>query len=407
MNQWDAVWIDINVMTFSENIAEPYGLIEDAAIAVKGEHIAWIGAVNALPEFDPISTPVFRGEGAYVTPGFIDCHTHLVFAGSRADEFERRLQGVSYAQIAEEGGGIRSTVKATREASKEHLFVQAKDRLNTLMAEGVSTVEIKSGYGLRFEYEQKQLEVAQMLDEHHPVDIQKTFLGAHAVPPEFEGDPDGYIDEVCQEMLPKLHQAGLVDTVDAFCESIGFSCAQTERLFKRAKALKIPVKLHAEQLTNLGGTELAASYSALSVDHIEYLDEAGVKAIAESGTVAVLLPGAFYYLRETQLPPIDLLRKYKVPMAIATDMNPGSSPLCSLLLMLNMGCTLFKLTPEEVLRGVTVNSAKALGMNDRGVLEAGKLADFAVWNIDHPATLAYQYGENRLKTLWKRGQQVV
>lgn len=395
MNHYTQVWLDVNIATMNPESEQPYGAIRDGAIAVVDGKIAWLGPRSELPPFDALETPVLKGNGAWVTPGLIDCHTHLVYGGSRAEEFEKRLKGVSYEEIARQGGGIVSTVNQTRNADEQTLFVAAKDRLNALLKEGVTTVEIKSGYGLDLETEVKMLKVARLLGEHHPATIKTTFLGAHALPPEYKDDADGYIDLVCNEMLPEVARLGLADAVDAFCEGIGFSLAQTQKVFDKANALRLPVKLHAEQLSNLGGSELCAEYQGLSSDHLEYLDEAGVKALKAAGTVAVLLPGAFYFLRETQLPPVDLLNQYEVPMAIATDTNPGSSPLCSLLLMLNMACTLFRMTPEQALAGVTRNAAKALGFDDRGVLKAGKRADFVLWNIDHPAELAYQFGVNK------------
>lgn len=398
MNQWDQVWLDINIASMNNDAGQAaYGAITDGAIAVTDGCISWIGPRKDLPEFDVLATPVHKGNGAWVTPGLIDCHTHLVFGGSRAEEFEKRLQGVSYEEISRQGGGIVSTVNATRKASEEELFVAAKDRLNALMAEGVTTVEIKSGYGLDTETEVKMLKVARLLGEHHPATVKTTFLGAHALPPEYKGDAEGYIKLVCEEMLPAVQAENLADAVDAFCEGIGFTVAQTRQVFEQAKAMGLPVKLHAEQLSNLGGTELCAEFNGLSSDHLEYVDEAGVLAMKEAGTVAVLLPGAFYFLRETQLPPIDLLNKHGVPIAIATDTNPGSSPLCSILLMLNMACTLFRMPPEQALAGVTRHAAQALGLDDRGVLKAGARADFVLWDINHPAELAYQFGVNKSK----------
>lgn len=399
--EFDSVWLDVNLATINDN---DYGIIENAAIAIKAGKIAWLGPRSELPSFDVLLTPVYHGKGAWITPGLIDCHTHLVYGGNRAKEFEMRLQGASYQDIANAGGGIVSTVTATREADEETLYVAAKNRLNALMKEGVTTVEVKSGYGLNPETEVKMLRIARLLGEHHPVDIKTTFLGAHALPAEFTGDSDGYIDLVCGEMIERIVSENLADAVDVFCESVGFSAAQTRRVFEAATKHHLPVKLHAEQMSNLGGSELAASFNALSVDHIEHLDERGVKAIAKSGTVAVVLPGAFYFLRETKLPPFDLLRRYKVPMAIATDANPGSSPLCSLLLMLNMACTLFRMTPYEALAGVTLNAARALAIDDKvGSLAVGKQADFAVWDITHPAELAYQYGVNPCQQVIKNG----
>jgi imidazolonepropionase len=329
-----------------------------------------------------------------------------VYAGSRANEFEMRLNGASYQDIAAAGGGIKSTVAATRAASHEELFVLGKDRLNALLSQGVTTVEIKSGYGLNLETEQKILEVAKLLDENHPIQIEKTFLGAHALPPEYANDSEGYLDLVVDLMLPTLHQQGLVDAVDVFCEGIGFSVAQSRRLFEKAKALGLPVKAHAEQLSALGGASLVAEFSGLSADHIEYLTEADVQAMAAAGTVAVLLPGAYYFLRETKMPPIELLRQYQVPIAVSTDLNPGTSPLCNLPLMLNMACTLFRLTPEEALLGVTSHAAKALGKTDRGMLQAGKRADFGLYAITQPAELCYQFGVSQLKQLIIHGKEV-
>lgn len=407
MHIFDQVIIDVNLATLDNTVDAAYGAITNGAIALKDGKIAWLGKQQDLPDFDALSTPVLSAKGKWMTPGLIDCHTHLVFGGSRAQEFEMRLQGVSYQEIAAQGGGIISTVKATRSASTETLFVAANKRLQTLFKEGVTTVEIKSGYGLDLENELKMLEVAQLLDQHHPINVQKTFLGAHAVPPEFKDRADEYIDYVCEVMLPEVAERGLADAVDAFCEGVGFSNAQTRRVFEKAKALGLPVKLHAEQLSNLAGAQLVAEFSGLSADHIEYLDEAGVKAMADAGTVAVLLPGAFYVLRETQLPPLALLQQYQVPIAISTDFNPGTSPICSLKLMMNMACTLFRMTPEKVLEGVTKHAAAALGLHDRGILKVGMNADLALWDIDHPAELAYQYGVNPLSDLWIEGQSMV
>ena len=404
---WDQVWIDVNLATMDPSISAPYGAITDAAIAVKDGKIAWLGPRSELPKFDVLATPVYRGKGGWVTPGLIDAHTHLVFAGNRANEFELRLQGASYEEIARAGGGIVSTVKACREADEAELFELGRQRLNALAKEGVTTVEIKSGYGLDTETEVKILRVARELGKHHHVDVQTTFLGAHATPVEYKGNVDGYVDLVINEMLPAVIKDNLADAVDVFCESIAFNLEQTERVLTAAKAAGLKIKLHAEQLTNMGGSALAARLGAKSVDHIEYLDEAGVKALSESGTCAVLLPGAFYFLRETQKPPIDLLRQYQVPMVIASDFNPGSSPICSTLLMLNMGCTLFRLTPEEVLAGVTLNAAKALGIEDKvGHLAEGMQADFCLWDISTPAQLAYSYGVNPLVAVVKSGKLV-
>ncbi|ABI73780.1 imidazolonepropionase [Shewanella sp. 11B5] len=404
---WDQVWIDVNVATMDTNIQGAYGVIPQAAIAVKDGKIAWVGPRSELPEFDVLATPVYRGKGGWITPGLIDAHTHLVFAGNRANEFEQRLQGATYAEIARAGGGIISTVNACRDADEAELFELGRQRLNALAREGVTTVEIKSGYGLNTETELKLLRVARELGEHHHIDVSTTFLGAHAIPPEYKDNADAYIDLVVNDMLPAVIAENLADAVDVFCENIAFNLEQTERVLTAAKQAGLQIKLHAEQLTNMGGSALAAKLGAKSVDHIEFLDEAGIKAISESGTCATLLPGAFYFLRETQLPPIDLLRQYKVPMVIASDFNPGSSPICSTLLMLNMACTLFRLTPEEALQGVTINAAKALGIdNNVGSITVGKQADFCLWDITTPAQLAYAYGVNLCKTVVKNGQVV-
>lgn len=404
MQQFDAIWINANIATMADN-GEPYGAIKNGVLAIKDGLIAFIGKRDELPGFDAMATPLHDMQGQWILPGFIDCHTHLIYAGNRANEFEMRLNGASYQQIAASGGGIKATVAATRAASHQQLFELAKDRLNTLLAQGVSTVEIKSGYGLDLATEQKILEVAAELDKYHPATIVKTFLGAHALPAEYAENADGYIDAVCQ-MLPDLHADKLVDAVDAFCEGLGFSVSQCRKVFATARALGLPVKAHAEQLSNLGGSTLVAEFAGLSADHIEFLDEPGVAAMSKAGTVAVLLPGAYYFLRETQLPPVDLLRQYRVPMAVATDLNPGTSPLCSLPLMLNMACTLFRLTPEEALLGVTRHGAAALGLADRGVLREGMRADFASYAISQPAELCYQFGVNRLKQLIIKGKLV-
>lgn len=400
----DLLLTDANIATMDPTRDTPYGIIKNAALAIKNGEIVWLGEQASLPSFDVFATPTLSIKGQWLTPGLIDCHTHLVFAGSRAQEFEQRLQGVSYEQIAAQGGGIASTVKATRAADREQLFVDAKDRLNTLLKEGVTTVEIKSGYGLDTENEIKLLEVARLLGEHHPIDIKTTFLGAHALPKEYKGRADEYIDLVCNEMLEQVVAGGLADAVDVFCENVGFSYEQTKRVFAAAAKHNLPVKCHAEQLSNQHGAELVAEFNGLSADHIEYLDEQGVEAMAKAGTVAVLLPGAFYFLRETKQPPIELLNQYKVPIAIASDFNPGTSPLCSVQLMMNMACTLFRLTPEQALAGVTCNAAKALGLNDRGVLKVGARADIAHWQISHPSQLSYQFGVNKLSNLWILGK---
>lgn len=390
---------NINAATMTDD--KGYGLIQDATVIINKGKIEFVGTAFNAP-----ATPtaeVIDGNGGLLTPGLIDCHTHLVWAGSRANEFAQRLHGASYQEIAEQGGGIKSTVKATREASAEELLTQALERAEALMSQGVTTIEVKSGYGLDLDNERKQLTVARQLAEKLPVNIKTTLLAAHAVPPEFSNNADGYVDEIIHTILPTLANEGLVDAVDAFCESIGFSPAQTERVFKAAKELGLPIKLHAEQITNQKGAKLAADYQALSADHLEQLDEEGVKAMAENGTVAVLLPGAFYFLRDTQKPPVELLRRHGVPMAVATDANPGSSPIHNLPLMLQMAATFFNMTPEECLRGVTVNAAKALGESQRGVIAEGCYADLALWSCKDAAELTYQFGVNPLRTLWFNG----
>ena len=407
MADWDRIWINANLATMAGTGA-PYGRIENGAIAAGGDRIVWVGTMDALPgEPDALANNVVDVAGKWITPGLIDCHTHLVFGGSRASEFEQRLQGVSYEEIARAGGGIVSTMTATREASEEALVTAGLPRLSNLIREGCTTVEIKSGYGLEKSAELKQLSAARALGDSLPVDVQTTFLGAHALPPEFNGRPGDYVQQVTEEMMPAVAKSGTADAVDVFCESIGFTAAETEAVFKAARAHDLPVKLHAEQLSDLGGAALAARFGALSADHLEFVSEDGVKAMAASGTVAVVLPGAFYTLRETQLPPIDLFRKHGVDIAIASDFNPGSSPVPSLLLMLNMGCTLFRMTPEEALAGATRNAAKALGLAaDRGTLAIGKRADLAVWNISQPAELAYWAGYNPLHTLIHDGTAI-
>ena len=396
-----SVWLNCRAATQQAGSKRPYGLIEDAALVVTGGMLQWVGPRNELPPALLAScTQTHDAKGALVTPGLIDCHTHLVYGGNRAFEFEQRLNGASYEDIAKAGGGIASTVKATRAATEAELLAQSTPRLQALLAEGVTTIEIKSGYGLALEHERKTLRVARGLGDSHPVSVQTTFLGAHAVPAEFAGRADDYVDEVVR-MMPLLHAEGLVDAVDAFCERIGFTLAQTGRVFQAAHALGLPVKLHAEQLSDSGGAQLAARYNAISCDHLEWLSDAGVLAMAQAGTTAVLLPGAFYFLRETRLPPIAQLRAAGVPLAISTDCNPGSSPCTSLLLMLNMACTLFRLTPEEALAGVTRNAARALGLVDRGVLAAGMRADFVLWDAHSPAELSYAFGScPRLQTVF-------
>jgi imidazolonepropionase len=393
--------------------ANSYGEVTQAALAISQGKIAWLGKESDLPasvleSVQNTKLEVIDGGGQWLTPGLIDCHTHLVYGGNRANEFEMRLQGKSYEEIAAAGGGIASTVKATRAASENELFDTALPRLAALHSQGVTTVEIKSGYGLDTLNEIKMLKVAGRLAKALPVTVKRTFLGAHALPIEYKGKADDYLDLVCGEMMSQVAQENLADAVDVFCEGIGFDLKQTERVFSSAKQHGLSVKVHAEQLSNLGGTELAAQYKALSSDHIEFLDEAGIIAMKKSNMTAVLLPGAFYFLRETQLPPMALLRKHQVPMAVATDANPGTSPIHNIQLMLNMACTLFKLTPAEALAGVTCHGAKALGLSEsKGKLSVGFDADIALWNINQPAELCYQFGVNPLKGLIKLGQRVL
>ena len=368
------------------------GLIERGAVVTNAGLIEWVGSTDALPADLNVDIETDCA-GALMTPGLIDCHTHLVFAGNRAGEFEMRLKGASYEDISRAGGGILSTVSATRAATETQLFMQSESRLHALMREGVTTIEIKSGYGLDIETELKMLRVARDLGEKHGLTVRTSFLGMHALPAEFAGRTDDYVDFICTKSLPAVAAAGLADAVDAFCEHIGFSNAHVRRIFEAARKYHMPIKLHAEQLSDSGGAKLAAEFGALSADHLEYLDEAGVMAMAASGSVAVLLPGAFYFLRETRLPPIEMLRAQKLPIAVASDLNPGTSPIVSLLANMHMAATLFRLTPEEVFRGVTVNAARALGLTtSHGVLAPGMRADFCLWNVESPAELVYWMG---------------
>ncbi|MFJ4372791.1 imidazolonepropionase [Pseudomonas japonica] len=382
-----------------------YSIIEDAAIVSEAGRIVWIGPRQSLPDL-AVERQVDLG-GAWVTPGLIDCHTHTVFGGNRSGEFEQRLQGVSYAEIAAQGGGIASTVRATRAASEDELYASALRRVRALMRDGVTTLEIKSGYGLDLDNERKMLKVARRLGATLPLTVRATCLAAHALPPEYKERSDDYIAHICEVMLPALAAEGLVDAVDAFCEYLAFSPEQVERVFIKARELGLPVKLHAEQLSALAGSSLAARYHGLSADHLEFMTEADAIAMAAAGTVAVLLPGAFYYLRETQLPPMDALRKHGVKIAIASDLNPGTSPALSLRLMLNMACTLFRMTPEEALAGVTLHAATALGLGDsHGSLEVGKVADFVAWDIERPADLAYWLGGELDKRVVRHGVEL-
>lgn len=385
--------------------ADPAALVENASIVTQGSHIAWLGPTDQLPvAFRQAVATTYDLGGAIVTPGLVDCHTHLVYGGNRAEEFALRLAGASYEDIAKRGGGIISTVHATREATEDELFQAALRRLDALRSEGVTAIEVKSGYGLDLDTERKMLQVARRLGQARPVTVSTTFLGAHALPPEYAGRANDYIDLVCNTMLPALVEEKLVDAVDVFCEGIGFDLAQSERVFQAAQRFGLPVKMHAEQLSLLGGAALSARYAALSADHLEFLDEAGVIAMRQAGTVAVLLPGAYYFIRETQLPPLDLLRKHGVPIAISTDSNPGTSPTTSLLLMLNMACTLFKMSVAEVLTGVTTHAARALGHPDvTGRLAVGDKADFVAWNIESLAELAYFSGLPRCQLVVRHG----
>lgn len=382
------------------------GLLSEAALVVEDGKIVWLGAAADLPPRYQEGGEAVDGGGGLLTPGLIDCHTHLVWAGSRADEFSMRLHGASYEEIAQQGGGIISTVKATRAASEDELFELARERALTLSNQGVTELEIKSGYGLEQETELKQLRVARRLGRELPLRVRTTFLGAHALPPEYADNAEGYIDLICNQMLPAAHAEGLVDAVDVFCERIGFSRAQTQRVFDTAASLGLPVKLHAEQLSDQDGAALVAEYGGLSADHLEYLSAAGIAAMKKAGCVAVLLPGAFYFLRETKYPPIEALREAGVPIAIATDANPGSSPIHNLPLMLNMACTLFRMTPEEALLGITAHAAQALGSQQSGTLAVGQHADLALWQVQSPAELCYQFGVNPLRGLWQGGKRV-
>lgn len=393
--------INANIATFTGESG--YGLLSDSAILIESDKVKWVGPMGQTGQFDGIRK--IDCQARLITPGLIDCHTHLIYGGDRADEFEQRLEGLSYSEIAQRGGGIRSTVEATRQASMEELLQQAEPRLQQLLAEGVTTIEIKSGYGLDSENEIKMLRAANSLESSHDLRVSKTFLGAHALPPEYPDNADAYIDMLCSNMLPKAVDEGLVDAVDVFIESIAFNTGQARRVFESATALGLPVKAHSEQLSNIGGTQLACEFNALSVDHIEYLSDAEVPLLAKSKTVAVLLPGAFYVLGEKQLPPVNALRKHAIPVAVATDANPGSSPLYSILLAMNMSCTLFGLTPAEALRGATINAALALGLADQvGTLEPGKQADLVIWDVKKPSMLVYQIGLNPCAAVMRGGR---
>lgn len=404
---WDQLWHGLSLMTVPKDF-DGLGIIKDGALGIRNGKLAYVGPRSGLPgEIGNLALDVRDAQGAWASPALIDCHTHLVYGGNRAQEFQARLEGLSYEEIARQGGGILSTVRATRAASEEELFATAALRLEKLIAEGIGVVEIKSGYGLEIETELKMLRVARKLGEAYPVRVEKTFLGAHALPPEFKGRPNDYIRLVCEEMIPMVVDEGLADAVDVFCESIAFSPEQTREVFEAARAKGLEVKLHAEQLSDSGGAALAAAWGALSADHLEYLSEDGAQAMADAGTTAVLLPGAFYYLREQKLPPIDRIRRLGIPIALATDCNPGSSPILSPLLILNMGCVLFGLRVEEAIRGMTIEAARALGIEDEvGSLEVGRVADFLIWNIETPAELAYIAGGRPLRLRICAGAEV-
>ena len=405
MPDWDLLITDANIATMRSG-AGAYGAIEHAALAIAAGRIAWVGPMSELPANGAAETRNIHGR--WLSPALIDCHTHLLFAGDRAGEFEQRLNGAGYEEIARAGGGIRSTVRATRRADKSLLIDSARTRIDALVQEGVATIEVKSGYGLDFGTELAMLDAARTLGRQYDAAIITTYLGAHSVPPEFDGRVDAYIDYMISDVLPVVHERNLADAVDAYCESIAFSAMQIARIFERAQALGLPVKLHADQLSDGGGAELAASFSALSADHLEYTSPEGVRALAGAGTVAVLLPGPFLTLGETRAPPVAMLREHGIPMAVATDCNPGTSPLCSLRFAMNLATSLFKLTPEECLAGVTRNASRALGlMDDRGTLEEGKRADIAEWDINHPRELTYWAGLNQLNNLTINGEPTV
>jgi len=401
---WDRLYLDCRLATMQPGTA-PYGTVDAGALGIAGGKLAWVGAAADLPgRPEKLAKSVERLDGRWITPGLVDCHTHLVYGGNRAREFELRLQGATYEEIAKAGGGIVSTVAATRAASEDELTGSALRRLDELLAEGVTTIEIKSGYGLDLENELKMLRVARRLGELRQVTVSTTFLGLHAVPPEYKGRQADYAKLVV-DMLPAVKKSGLADVVDGFCERIAFTAAETEALFAEARRLGLPVKLHAEQLSDMGGAALAARYDALSADHLEFVGDDGIDAMAKAGTVAVLLPGAFYFLREKQLPPMEKLRRAGVPIALATDCNPGSSPVTSILLMMNMAATLFRMTPEEALAGITREGARALGLaKTHGTLATGKVADLCVWDIETPAELSYRIGANPLSFAVHRGE---
>ncbi|MDN5924010.1 MAG: imidazolonepropionase [Xanthomonadales bacterium] len=402
---WDGLLLDATLATLDD---DGYGLIERGAIGWQDGRITYLGSVDGLPgTMFGLAKDITSAQGRLVTPGLIDCHTHLVFAGNRADEFEQRLNGADYEAIAKAGGGIMSSVRATRAASEEALFEASLPRAQALLRDGVTSVEIKSGYGLELDAERRMLRVARRIGKTLGLSVRTSFLGLHALPPEYAQRREAYVDLVCDTMLPSLHSEGLVDAVDAFCERIGFTQAECNRVFEKARSLGIPVKLHAEQLSDSGGAALVARHGGLSADHLEHLGEDGIQAMAAAGTVAVLLPGAFYALRDTHKPPLDALRKHHIPIALASDLNPGTSPLLSLRLAMNMGCTLFGMTPQETLRATTANAARALGLKDRGTLAIGQRADFVLWNASQPAELSYWIGGSLARDIYVAGQRMV
>ena len=402
MFKWDTLIINANVATLAED-SHAYGMIENGAVGLLNGRIEWLGTTAGITNsIETLAKETIDAKGCLLTPGLIDCHTHLVFAGNRADEFEQRLNGVSYEDIAKKGGGILSTVRATRAASADELYAQSIPRFQALINEGVTTIEIKSGYGLDFETELKMLQVAKKLGKEHHIQVKTTLLAAHAIPPEYKDNADAYVDVVCNEIIPQIAELNIADCVDAFCEGIGFSYEQTKRVFDAAVRWGLPVKLHADQLSDLGGAGLVAEYAGLSADHVEYSSSKSVKAMSKAGTVAVLLPYAFYILKETKLPPIESFRKHHVPMAVSTDCNPGTAPSSSLLTTMNKACVEFSLTPQEVLKGVTINAAKALDCDDEvGSIEFGKKANLVLWNCQRPADLCYWQGMDRVLRIFK------
>jgi len=407
MLRCDKIWTNAKLVTYSESVDNTYGIVENGAIGVADGRINLIIATDKLDDIAVSANEIIDIKGRLITPGFIDCHTHLVFTGDRSKEFEMRLEGKSYEEILKKGGGILATVNATRQASFEELYNESALRLNNLMHEGVTTVEIKSGYGLDLDNEIKMLKIAKKLEEKFPVSVKKTFL-AHIIPEEYKNNREEYAEKICHEMIPEISRLRLADAVDVFCENIAFNLKETETIFKCANEYGFNIKIHAEQMSSSGAAKLAAKYSALSADHLEYLEESGVEEMAISHTVATLLPGAFYFLKEKQKPPVELFRKNMVDMAIATDINPGTSPFVSILLIINMACVLFGLTPYESLKGVTINAAKALGIADKtGSLDIGKDADFVIWDVRAPAMLAYQYGINPLIQVIKEGETIL